>query len=216
MRSHGVRFVLLGLAGLALAAGPALADKAEGPVGGLHAPDAAWPRWQTRLGVETPYAPPGGLAPQGRYGQRSSVALFSDYYLLRNTAHNGGLRATGGLFVGPVGSLWSPSASARGLALGLSTDQRRTAAFGPGAGSAHGEATDPEALSYLGLGYTHLSPYRESKGLGFAFSADLGLTLGTRSAVRFGDAGADVPSAVDLMRDLQLNPLMNVGISYAF
>lgn len=195
------------LAAICAAAAPPLhAEPVEGD--GLRA-DAAWPRWQGRIGL-----------PEPAWGEplrrpSPSFALLGDYYLtqpgyVQPGSYSGGLRATGGLLVGAQGQSWAgfpvngssllragPAAAPPGLRL-------------PGLTEGAAEADDwPASRPYIGIGYTGLRTLQEG---GWGFSADLGVVaLRPRSAVRLGQQGVG-----ELLRDLQLSPMLQLGVSYSF
>ena len=65
---------------------------------------------------------------------------------------------------------------------------------------------------YLGFGYSALSAKS-----GWSFSADLGvMSLSPGGVVRFGRAGNGNQGFDDLVRDLRLAPVLQLGISYSF
>jgi hypothetical protein len=173
---------------LAFATAPALADA------------DALPRFQARLQLSSMEARADANPGASRL---LSANLLGDYYLTRS-ASGGGLRATGGMLLGPLSMLQSSG----GLALGsgaVSVGQRGLALSGPQA-----EGLDPStSLSYLGIGYTgrvHRS--------GLAFSADLGLMAGGLSGLRLGRSSAQ--GFEDAMRDLRFKPLLQLGLAYSY
>jgi hypothetical protein len=158
-----------------------------------------WPRWQARLGVTTAPADlvsPGSTTMQG-------ARVLGDYYFTGPAFGGGriagGFRATSGLFAGnrsaPFASPVLPAGNG-GLTLETRSISSRFARDGADL-----------ALPYLGVGYTGLSV----RG-GWGFTADVGL-VGT--GVRFGrsNAGAQVD---DLLRELRLTPMLQLGVSYSF
>lgn len=185
--------------------------------------DGEWSPWQGRLGLTSGSAGVQaggrddlGLSSANRYdgGGRQSLSLFGDYYFLQqglpgNVGYSGGLRATGGLIYGPRSVAWAalPSGVA-GLGTGFST-QRRSFSLANSTYAIDDNAST--SVPYLGVGYTGLSALRATGG-GWGFSADLGIVaLQPRSAVRFGQQGL-----MDTLRDLQLSPLLQLGVSYSF
>jgi hypothetical protein len=187
------------------AAAPLWAQPVEGA--GLR-PDGSWSRWQGRVGLTSsgPVMPgwDDGLS-QGRPG----LALLGDYYLMQQGqalpgSYSGGLRATGGLLIGSRGRPWGwgpgnvRALSSYGVGYGLS----------PGLKAADADEL-PESLPYVGVGYTGLRSLHDG---GWGFSADLGVVaLRPRSVVRLGQQ-----SVGDLLRDLQLSPMLQLGVSYSF
>jgi len=139
---------------------------------------------------------------------QSRAHLLGDYYLtgpgFGGPQVSGGLRVTSGLAIGPRDSTAAlpPSRLGRGLQW-LPGD--------PGASLAdrHGARV---ALPYIGLGYTSLSA-REGWGL----SADIGLG-GQRPGerVRFGAASPTAAQFENVLNDLRLAPVIQIGVSYAF
>lgn len=203
------------LLSLLLPGSPALAQSSvllaqAGP--GLRTDEAAWPRWQGRLGIATPNDP------QERFDRSSaptSFSLFGDYYFLQQGAaeagrYGGGFRATGGLLVGPRRLAWSgPADSAAALGPGFSAQRRSFSLWNnlPGDGSDANNSSVP----YLGVGYTGLKSLKATGG-GWGFSADVGvMALQPRSAVRLGQQGMS-----DALKDLQLSPMLQLGVSYSF
>jgi len=188
----------LALAGPVLAASPVVGD-------GLKiSPDSSedWSPWQTRLAMSAPSLPVlGNWATSAPIG---TALLASDRYLgWGRLGDGGGLRATGALLLGP-----------RALALAAPT------------GAAHGEMlwrnngsnpslTEPEAnpaMPYLGLGY---SAWWARAGVGV--SADLGLAAQKPGqAVRFGRAFSGAEGFDDVLRAMQISPMLQVNMSYAF
>jgi hypothetical protein len=92
--------------------------------------------------------------------------------------------------------------------MGLISVPRRAGWLGERTAVPYESAAQP----YIGIGYTESMPRS-----GWSFSADLGL-LGQlpRPAVKFGAAAGAGPTVDDLLRDLRLSPLIQIGASYAF
>ena len=194
------RPVLIAIAG-SMICGAALAAE------GLVPPaDEIWSRWQGRISVSATVLSPLGtdIGAAGRSALQSG-ALFSDYYFdtpgLRLPASYGGLRATGGLLVGPRGL--AQGGVARPLQrLGLSVQSGSSPLASDG---------NSDTVPYLGVGYTGLS----LKG-GWGITADLGLVAensGRVGRALFGNSGQSWDSAI---RDIRLSPVLQVGVSYAF
>ncbi len=192
----------------AAAAAPLQAQTIEGA--GLR-PDGAWSRWQGRVGLATadPVLPGRD---DGAFRARPGLALLGDYYLTQQGraltgSYSGGLRATGGLLVGARGRPWgwapgSVAALSAGYSVGRGFDLM------PGRRGADSDDL-PESLPYLGVGYTGLRSLHDG---GWGFSADLGVVaLRPRSMVRLGQQ-----SVGDVLRDLQLSPMLQLGVSYSF
>lgn len=194
---------------LALVSNAAIAadvDDLTAPSDQLH-----WARWQGRLSLGAPSTVwrPGAEAAAPKL---TSASVMGDYYFGRSLAgigQPGGFRASSGLITGPRGVL---STGQPGLTAGgsFSTGSRllgQTAApYGADTYS------DNATLPYLGLGYTGLSVRS-----GWSFSADLGLVAQSPgNAVRLGRVFGGGQSLDDLIRDMRLAPLLQLGVSYAF
>jgi hypothetical protein len=164
----------------------------------------AQPRWQARLQLNSTDSPQD-VRPHLGGSRVLSANLLGDYYLTRSgvSGLGGGLRATGGLLMGPL----SMSQSSGGLALGqgpVSAGRRHFMLGGPDA-----YALEPSAnLSYLGIGYTG-----RVLGGGLSFSADLGLMSGN-VGLRLGRSSAQ--GIEDAMRDLRFKPLLQLGLAYSY
>lgn len=166
----------------------------------------AQPRWQARLQLSS--VDNGSEAQQPHLGGSRvlSANLLGDYYLTGSgfSSVRGGLRATGGMLMGPL----SMAQSSGGLALGggpLSAGRRSLALSGPDA-----YALEPSGnLSYVGIGYTG-----RLQRSGFAFSADFGLMSGSYGNLRLGRSSAQ--GFEDAMRDLRFKPLLQLGLAYNY
>jgi hypothetical protein len=189
----------------AVLAGPWAAAWAQSEGLLAHPDNLPWPRWQARLAISS--AAPlwrGELFGPDAYGLKSgSLGVMSDYYFARSAGADGsasGFRATGGLVVGQRPALWmvSPAVSAN-PAFQL---ERRGG----------GDTADNSTVPYLGVGYSGLSGRN-----GWNFSADFGLVaLPGRNAVRLGRAYSSMQGVDELVRDLRLSPVLQVGVSYSF
>jgi hypothetical protein len=163
------------------------------------------PRWQARLQLNSADAG-SDVTPHLGGSRLLSANLLGDYYLTSSgfSSLRGGLRATGGLLLGPL----SMSQSSGGLALGsgpVSAGRRSLVVSGLDAYSLEPSAN----LSYVGIGYTgrvHRS--------GFAFSADFGLMSGSVGSMRLGRSSAQ--GFEDAMRDLRFKPLLQLGLAYSY
>ncbi len=172
------------------------------------------PRWQARLQLNSLDSSASGLEAQHVGGSRLlSANLLGDYYLTGSGLGGirGGLRATGGMLLGPM----SLSQASAGLALGgsafqlgqnVAVGQRSLSLLSPTS-----DATDPNtSLSYMGIGYTG----QTLRG-GFSFSADLGLISNTNIAgLRLGRSNA--VGMEDVLRDLRYKPVLQLGLSYSY
>jgi len=160
----------------------------------------AWPRWQARLGVTTAAAARADLHAAGPL---QSARLFGDYYFtgpgFGTGRVGGGLRATSGLLSGPH-ALSAPTLPSRqGLSFNLSARQSADASLDSGV-----------PVPYLGVGYTGVS----LRG-GWGFTADVGL-MAPGSGLRVGRGAVASQSVDDLLRDLRLTPVLQLGVSYSF
>lgn len=196
-----------------------LAASAGGEGLSTDADRVPWARFQGRIAyaaaapITTTPAVPGdgtGLQVQG-------LSLMGDVYFGGSpdgTAKSsaGGFRATSGVIVGTRSSLWGMSAMAPASGL-LNVDRRLFGASKPNLGS----ATDPAheasgTLPYVGIGYSSLAPRS-----GWSFSADLGLlSLAPANAVRLGRVFGGGQNLDDVVRDMRLTPVLQLGASYSF
>lgn len=139
-------------------------------------------------------------------GTPPRAQLFGDYFLTGPGFGQGdiagGLRLTSGLAIGPRRAtqglppvrLGESLRGTTGLRLGPDTDEGRV------------------ALPYLGLGYTSLS-VRD----GWGFSADIGLGgLAAGDRFRLGRSGPTAAQVENVLNDLRLTPVLQLGVSYAF
>ena len=159
----------------------------------------AWPQWQARLAVVQQPLNAGQMDSPLRLG---AARLMGDRYLgLAKLGDGGGLRASGALLLG------SP-ALAMGASSGSFTGSAVQARSNIGPGNAL-DAPDVGATPYLGMGY---SAWWARSGLGV--SADLGL-LAQRTG-RGVKLGRNLDGSEDGLRGLQLAPVLQVNLSYAF
>ena len=135
-------------------------------------------------------------------GSRNPLSSFSDLL-------GGGFRATSGLLVGPRNAGYA-SVNAAGSVSGsrkISVDLRSSYAL-----TTDQSAAEPSTVPYLGLGYTGSS----AKG-GWGFSADVGvMALNPSSAVKLGRVLGGGQSLDDLLREMRVSPVLQVGVSYSF
>lgn len=217
---------VVALAAMTAAAPAPAADRSEvsrvAAGSGLRADDAAWPRWQGRVTLDSGRGdlPNGGPSEPGfgtGFRSQQSLSLLGDYYfkqqgLAARSAYSGGFRASGGLFVGArqaVPRSMLPGSSS-GLGSGFSAERRNFSLWSPAVAPDGGDAST-HSIPYLGVGYTGLRSLRGTGG-GWGFSADLGvMALQPRSAVRLGQQ-----SIGDTVRELQISPLLQLGVSYSF
>jgi hypothetical protein len=167
-----------------------------------------WTRLQARLGLGVggstfsgslrPDAPQAfGAGSEGL--QLKSLNVMGDFYLTPSSR----FRATGGVLLGSREQPWSapPKLSLGGVS-GLSVDRRGT----PGADHADG------AVPYLGVGYSDIS----LRGR-WGFAADVGvMALNPRSGVRLGRAFNGSQAMEEFLRELRLEPTVQLGVTYSF
>lgn len=172
---------------------------------GLTTPrgEDVWPRWQARVSIHlnTPLPRPEWSTSRPDGLQTPALALMGDYYFARTAGGDsterpdrlGGFRATGGLVMSTArANPYLSNARAR-----------------PDAGGLDGRHA---ALPYVGLGYTTLS----SRG-GWRVSADVGLvSQRPESGLRLTTPGGSHQALDDVLRDMRITPLLQVGASYAF
>jgi hypothetical protein len=161
-------------------------------------------RWAARLNITRAITPHDGPFDAGLY-RAASARLLGDYFFASPPwGGRGGMRMTSGLFLGPRGALFGPSAPALTEPGVLSLGHSRLSVNSPNV------APDSVlAWPYVGLGYS-----AGSLRAGWGFSADLGLAAQNAGALNPGrlfSQGVD-----DLLRDLRLRPVLQVGLSYAF
>ena len=123
----------------------------------------------------------------------------------------GGFRATSGLLIGArsawLGGAHSPAST--GL---LATDRRLFGASANPFAYAADPSADNATVPYLGIGYSNLSPKS-----GWHFSADLGVvSQSPGNVVRFGRVFGGSQSLDDVVRDMRLAPVVQLGVSYSF
>lgn len=213
LRARVAPWALTALTALtALAAVPALSNLAHAQ-DGLRASSASparaessaqsAPHWQARFGAASPASTQSSARLQG-----TALHLLGDYYWQgfrpARFGLSGGFRATSGLLVGE-----------RALALMTSSAlSRSNAASASGMRAMRlGEAERELALAvpYIGVGYSGVS----LRG-GWGFTADLGLA-GTGGGLQMRrDLPAHSRGADEILRELRLTPVLQIGASYAF
>ena len=137
-----------------------------------------------------------------------ALSLGSDYYfsrqLLDDLTPRSGFRASGALLIR------QPGVSLSELAWSARSIHRPTAglATGPYDPAAQGLS----AMPYLGLGYSE-----QSLKTGWGFWADIGLVVQSPGqALGVGRVLWGGQSAEDLVRELRLSPMMQLGVNYSF
>jgi hypothetical protein len=190
----------------ALAAFAASPSWAQGQGLVLEPSQAFGPRLQARVGVNTSWAAADGSTVS--WHQQAGVVL-GDYYFSRARLGEGqvssGFRATSGVLLGQRSLALSTPAMSHGSAVGLTTLRQPRLAM-PGLEVA---AEPWAAVPYVGIGWSGLS----AKG-GWGVSADFGF-----AGRSYGTGGLRVSagqSLDDLLRELRLTPMVQLGVSYAF
>jgi hypothetical protein len=185
---------------------------------GLMPPkDMAWQRWQGRLSLATP-APLLRADPMNADAGSAKLAgatMLGDYYFTRSVpllGDSGGFRATSGMFLGARSTNLLSAGPATGLGGSAFSVDRRTVGGLKLPGLPDTLSDTNGAVPYVGVGYTGVP----SKG-GWGFSADLGvMALNPGSAVKLGRAIGSPQNLDDVVRDMRLSPLVQVGVSYSF
>ncbi len=148
-----------------------------------------------------------------RLANRASLGAASDSSLGASSggssdALSGGFRATSGILLGQRSgaypfTLLNLANPARNFNVDLRT------AYVPSNEPAPVEAA---AVPYVGLGYTGMS----AKG-GWGFSADVGvMALKPGSAVNLGRVMGGGQSLDDVLREMRVSPMLQLGVSYSF
>lgn len=141
------------------------------------------------------------------------VRVLEDYFF----SPASGFRATGGMIGGASITPWLPSANPLGSARSLSLSVPRLGWGSPITNTVDpldgGSAATTTAVPYVGAGFS--SPSRD--GL-WQFSADLGLI--SRSPASVGKISRvltnGLSSVDDTLHEMRLQPMLQVGLSYAF
>jgi hypothetical protein len=145
----------------------------------------------------------------------SAISVMGDMYFgaapAGDGAQAGGFRATSGLVSGARGALWGAQTVAPSS--GLFSVDRRLFGQSPGFLSNVSDPADNSTVPYLGIGYSSLA----ARGSGWSFSADLGLISQTPgAAVRLGRVFGGGQNLDDVVRDMRLSPVLQLGASYSF
>ena len=145
----------------------------------------------------------------------AGAAVVGDYYFSAATPaqalYRSGFRASSGLLIRQPGVSLTE----------LAWSSRAAATFGTPShlqlSSAISSLTEPGAESYstmpyVGIGYSGLHPKS-----GWGFWADVGLVMQSPgNMLGVGRVVSGSQSAEDLMRDLRLSPLLQLGVNYSF
>ena len=193
-------------AGFALADGDGLATDAYAlpwtRLQGRIAYAASVPEWRSEL---------AGF--QGSGLKVRGVSVMGDIYFGAESASHArnGFRATSGILFGSHNQLWGSSATASPGA-SVSVDRRLFGQVSAAPGILTDSGADAGTLPYIGIGYSSLVSRS-----GWSFSADLGVvSLSPGSAVRLGRVFGGGQSLDDVVRDMRLTPVLQLGVSYAF
>ncbi len=164
------------------------------------------PRLQARVGVNTSTALTDGSSASW---QQQAGVLLGDYYFSRARLGQGqvssGFRATSGVLLGQRSLALGTPALPGGQGMAV-TQLRQPRSALPGIESA---AEPWAAVPYIGIGWSGVSV----RG-GWGVSADLGLAgrSGSNGGLRVnGNQSLD-----DLLRELRISPMVQLGVSYAF
>jgi len=190
---------MLTLAAALLGSLPAHAD-------GLRLPDGSYSaHWQARLqlsGLDM-----GESSESSHENSRLLGAnLLGDYYLTGSglTGVRGGLRATGGVWLGPRSLVQGNAGLAMGTpGEGLMVMGARSLSLG----NPNLDPLDPSVTaSYLGIGYTGHAVHS-----GVSFSADLGLLTNVPTPLRLGYS-----TGIRLDDSARFWPVLQLGLSYNY
>lgn len=141
------------------------------------------------------------------------VRVLEDYFF----SPTSGFRATGGMIGGSSTTPWLPSANPLGSARSLSLSVPRLGWGSPVANTVDpldgGSAASTTAVPYVGAGFS--GPLEDGA---WRFSADLGLiSRNPGSASKIGRVLTNGLSNVDdMVHDMRLQPMVQVGLSYSF
>ncbi len=194
---------------------PCAAAWADGAGLAADADRVPWPRLQGRISYSaTTTSWYSGLAPGPSSGLKlNGWSVMGDLYFDAakgsDKAPASGFRATSGVIVGAHSTLWGTAPPSSGL---LSVDRRLFGQSSAFSASAADLNADNATLPYIGIGYSGLIARS-----GWSFSADLGLvSLSPGNAVRLGRVFGGGQSLDDVVRDMRLAPVFQLGVSYSF
>lgn len=138
-----------------------------------------------------------------RLAQRASLGGYSG---ASNDALSGGFRATSGVLLGQRSGAY-PLLNLASPARNFNVDLRSASVL-----SSEPSPVEANAVPYLGVGYTGAS----AKGR-WGFSADVGvMALNPGSAVKLGKVMGGGQSLDDVLRDMRVSPMFQLGVSYSF
>ena len=205
------------LIGLLCAAGAAVAGDGLNvdKIGGY------WSAQQTRLQlnamvVDAPMPwTHGGMAYRWAGPAAAAASLGGDYYFSKKladaTAPQSGLRASSALLVRPSGVSLSELAWASRSMSSFAAPGRPRLGYHE-AGMVDTQAQPVDTLPYVGIGY---SDYSIKSGWGFW--ADIGLVVQSPGAIAgLGRTLTGTQGLEDTVRELQLSPMLQLGVNYSF
>lgn len=188
----------------------ARADAAEGSGLQARADRVGWTRFDARIVYTAAPRWRAELAPFERSGLKLGGVL-GDVYLggapsSPGKVSAGGFRATSGLVVGAQSFGFGSSG---GL---VSAPRRAPSVWGSTGGGSNDLSGDSITVPYLGVGYSNVWPKS-----GWRVSADLGvLSYSPGGAAGIGRVLGGSQSLDDLIRDMRLAPVLQLGVSYSF
>lgn len=203
--------VLLLAAGIACADGGLKVDK----IGGFWS-SAPGQLQLNALVLETARRYSGATgADMGASAAPLAASVTGDYYFSKNLADaaqpRSGFRASSALLLRPAGVPLSELAwSSRSMASFAAPSRPLLGYQAPRLG----EAPEPamNALPYLGIGYSDYSLKN-----GWSFWADVGVVMQSAGATgTLGRPLTGTQSLDDMVRELQLSPMLQLGVNYAF
>ncbi len=178
-----------------------------------HGEGLTLPRLQGRVTLEVGVETSAAALP-GSAGRLGGASVLGDYYFSRSGASEddvSGFRATSGVFLGSRLGMWGGQGPAV-LSGSLISMERQSFSLLAPQQSADGASLGSATVPYLGLGYS-----AGSQKSGWGFSADLGLlALNPGSVVRFGRVFSGGQTLDDVLREVRLAPLLQIGASYPF
>ena len=191
--------------------------RAEGDGLAADADRVPWARFQSRIAF-APGAPGwrADLAPFERTGlQVGGLGLLGDVYFgssrVGRSASAAGFRATSGVLIGARSPLLG-GAAPTSTSGPFATDRRLFGASSSALAGSADASVDSSTVPYIGIGYSNLSPKS-----GWHFSADLGIvSQSPGNVVRFGRVFGGSQSLDDVVRDMRLAPVVQLGVSYSF
>jgi hypothetical protein len=205
-----IRWLVASMGLAAWAAAHAATDEVEGLGLKAQLPSV---QGRVRLGMSAGQSEPWLASGHASDARLAGASVLGDYYIGgRHAARDGsssGFRATSGLYVGARANLWGQALAPAGSLALLSIERH---SFSLAAPALPGEGDDTATVPYFGLGYSS-----HSIKWGLSFSADFGLmALNPGGALRLGRAFGGGQSVDDLLRDLRLSPVVQLGVSYSF